>query len=117
MHGGLVSRFIHSQKKGAEELNLPHLFSFLRARFVQTAPNPAEFTFINGGLRRKKGDFKRCLIAFRGAVWYNGRKERTEAYRVRYGESGKDHCAEAQGAQHDAACACRSARREFSGGE
>lgn len=54
MHGGLVSRSIHLQKKDAEELNLPHLFSFLRARFVQTAPEATEFTFINGGLRRKR---------------------------------------------------------------
>lgn len=71
---------------------------FFHAHYGKIAAKGAEFTFINGGLRRKKGDFKRCLIAFRGAVWYNGRKERTEAYRVRYGESGKDHCAKAQGA-------------------
>lgn len=97
MHGGLVSRFIHSQKKDAEELNLPPLFSFLRVRFARIAAQPRGIYVYQRRIEAKKGDFKRCLIAFRGTVWYNGRKERTEAYRVRYGESGKDHCAKAQG--------------------
>ena len=40
MHGGLVSRFIHSQKKGAEELNLPRPFSFDAPKDCKTVSVP-----------------------------------------------------------------------------
>lgn len=66
MHGGLVSRFIHSQKKGAEELNFPPLFSFLRVRFARIAAQPRGIYVYQRRIETKKGRFQAMLDCISG---------------------------------------------------
>ena len=64
MHGGRVSRFIHSQKKVAEELSLPRPFS---ARpFCANSPQLRGIYVYQRRIEAKKGEFQAMLDCILG---------------------------------------------------